>query len=97
MVIGHDIYLQILNIRWEPVYISSIRRGVTITRKKKELAIGHDIYWQKLNIRWEPVYILNMRREVTITRKKVIYTNKKEMSDFHGTLSFDPVKMSQQK
>ena len=26
-----------------------------------------------------------------------IYSNKKERSDFHGTVSFDPVKMSQQK
>ena len=26
-----------------------------------------------------------------------IYSNKKETSDFHGTVSFDPVKMSQQK
>ena len=25
------------------------------------------------------------------------YSNKKEMFDFHGTVSFDPVKMSQQK
>ena len=28
---------------------------------------------------------------------KNIYSNKKETSDFHGTVSFDPVKMSQQK
>ena len=27
----------------------------------------------------------------------VIYSNKKETSDFHGTVSFDPVKMLQQK
>ena len=27
----------------------------------------------------------------------VIYANKKESSDFHGTVSFDPVKISQQK
>ena len=26
-----------------------------------------------------------------------IYSNKKVMSDFHGTISFNPVKMSQQK
>ena len=26
-----------------------------------------------------------------------IYSNKKETSDFHGTVSFDPVKMLQQK
>ena len=26
-----------------------------------------------------------------------IYSNKKETSDFHGTVSFDPVKISQQK
>ena len=26
-----------------------------------------------------------------------IYSNKKETSDFHGTVSFNPVKMSQQK
>ena len=26
-----------------------------------------------------------------------IYSNKKETSDFYGTVSFDPVKMSQQK
>ena len=25
-----------------------------------------------------------------------IYSNKKETSDFHGTVSFDPVKMTQQ-
>ena len=28
---------------------------------------------------------------------KNIYSNKKETSDFHGTVSFDPVKMLQQK
>ena len=28
---------------------------------------------------------------------KEIYSNKKETSNFHGTVSFDPVKMSQQK
>ena len=27
----------------------------------------------------------------------IIYSNKKETSDFHGTVLFDPVKMSQQK
>ena len=27
----------------------------------------------------------------------LIYSNKKETSDFHGTVSFDPVKMLQQK
>ena len=27
----------------------------------------------------------------------VIYSNKKDTSDFHGTVSFDPIKMSQQK
>ena len=27
----------------------------------------------------------------------IIYSNKKETSDFHGTVSFHPVKMSQQK
>ena len=27
----------------------------------------------------------------------IVYSNKKETSDFHGTVSFDPVKMSQQK
>ena len=26
-----------------------------------------------------------------------IYSNKKDTSDFHGTVSFDPIKMSQQK
>ena len=26
-----------------------------------------------------------------------IYSNKKDTSDFHGTASFDPIKMSQQK
>ena len=26
-----------------------------------------------------------------------LYSNKKETSDFHGTVSFDPVKMLQQK
>ena len=30
-------------------------------------------------------------------QKHVLYSNKKETSDFHGTVSFDPVKMSQQK
>ena len=29
--------------------------------------------------------------------QNIIYSNKKETSDFHGTVSFDPVKMSQQK
>ena len=28
---------------------------------------------------------------------KVIYSNKKDTSDFHGTVSFDPIKMSQHK
>ena len=28
---------------------------------------------------------------------KKIYSNKKNTSDFHGTVSFDPIKMSQQK
>ena len=27
---------------------------------------------------------------------KDIYSNKKDTSDFHGTVSFDPIKMSQQ-
>ena len=27
----------------------------------------------------------------------IIYSNKKDTSDFHGTVSFDPIKMSQQK
>ena len=27
----------------------------------------------------------------------ILYSNKKETSDFHGTVSFGPVKMSQQK
>ena len=27
----------------------------------------------------------------------ILYSNKKEASDFHGTVSFDPVKISQQK
>ena len=26
-----------------------------------------------------------------------VYSNKKDTSDFHGTVSFDPIKMSQQK
>ena len=26
-----------------------------------------------------------------------LYSNKKDTSDFHGTVSFDPIKMSQQK
>ena len=30
-------------------------------------------------------------------QEKIIYSNKKETSDFHGTVSFDPVKMLQQK
>ena len=29
--------------------------------------------------------------------KEDIYSNKKDTSDFHGTVSFDPIKMSQQK
>ena len=29
--------------------------------------------------------------------KVIIYSNKKETSDFHGTVSYDPVKMLQQK
>ena len=38
----------------------------------------------------------------SIEKKKIglyllIYSNKKDMFDFHGTVSFDPVKMSQQK
>ena len=60
---------KILNKRWEPVYILSIRRELTIAINK-ELVIGHDIYWQILNKRWERVYILSIRRELTITRKK---------------------------
>ena len=32
-----------------------------------------------------------------IMNKVVIYSNKKDTSDFHGTVSFDPIKMSQQK
>ena len=27
----------------------------------------------------------------------IIYSNKKDTSDFHGTVSFDPIKMSQKK
>ena len=29
--------------------------------------------------------------------EEIIYSNKKDTSDFHGTVSFDPIKMSQQK
>ena len=35
--------------------------------------------------------------EVLCPRKVHVYSNKKETSDFHGTVSFDPVKMLQQK
>ena len=34
---------------------------------------------------------------ITLPRILFIYSNKKETSDFHGTVSFDPGKMSQQK
>ena len=32
-----------------------------------------------------------------VSKPIIIYSNKKEKSDFHGTVSFDPVKMLQQK
>ena len=32
-----------------------------------------------------------------LANKADIYSNKKETSDFHGAVSFDPVKMLQQK
>ena len=35
--------------------------------------------------------------EEDIRQHTDIYSNKKETSDFHGTVSFDPVKISQQK
>ena len=34
-------------------------------------------------------------RALSIKNKTDIYSNKKDTSDFHGTVSFDPIKMSQ--
>ena len=34
-------------------------------------------------------------RDVVV--KIYVYSSKKDTSDFHGTVSFDPIKMSQQK
>ena len=34
---------------------------------------------------------------LSILLHSIIYSNKKDTSDFHGTVSFDPIKMSQQK
>ena len=34
---------------------------------------------------------------IQITYFAYLYSNKKDTSDFHGTVSFDPIKMSQQK
>ena len=36
------------------------------------------------------------RRRSKILEERLIHSNKKETSDFHGTVSFDPIKMSQQ-
>ena len=33
---------------------------------------------------------------VSLMDKFIIYSNKKDASDFYGTVSFDPIKMSQQ-
>ena len=32
-----------------------------------------------------------------MVRESIIYSSKKDTSDFHGTVSFDPIKMSEQK
>ena len=43
--------------------------------------------------------VQNSYRSVSylLTHKMYIYSNKKVTSDFHGTVSINPVKMSQQK
>ena len=43
------------------------------------------------------LYRLYVKHHLIDYRTKLIYSNKKDASDLHGTVSFDPVKMSQQK
>ena len=48
-------------------------------------------------------FIIHQKKSILIPVNNIvflgnnIYSNKKETSDFHGTVSFDPVKLSQQK
>ena len=42
-------------------------------------------------------YCLKYIVHIKISNACKIYSNKKETSDFHGTVSYDPVKISQQK
>ena len=41
------------------------------------------------------IIIINssLKKHVTLPVSGVVYSNKKETSDFHGTVSFDPVKI----
>ena len=49
-----------------------------------------------MHIRLVNVYLLKMP-SVSSPYFNKIYSNKKETSDFHGTVSYDPVKMLKQK
>ena len=40
--------------------------------------------------------LLVKKKRLLVIPLALIYSNKKDMSDFHGTVSFDPIKMSQQ-
>ena len=39
---------------------------------------------------------VKMTFSVELSMKKIVFSDKKDTSDFHGTVSFDPAKMSQQ-
>ena len=49
------------------------------------------------NKRVKSVVTVSFLTGLSYLRVTEIYSNKKETSDFHGTVPFDPVKMSQQK
>ena len=48
------------------------------------------------NLKSSPIHNRPLKRDHNY-KPFLLYSNKKETSDFHGTVSFDPVKILQQK
>ena len=60
---------------------------------QQSLMLLHTMVKEQMHLQLEMVFM----KPPTLCHTSLIYSNKKETSDFHSTVLFDPVKMSQQK
>ena len=73
--------------------VSNINESQLQTNESKTLFLMTSLpYYCILGLAEIKTYAQKMQ-DAQVTKSLHIYSNKKETSDFHGTVSFDPVKM----